>query len=54
MVSFKEGVVPNDWEEADIVSIFKGRNDEDLLNYRPGSLTRVVAKISEKIIKKGR
>ncbi len=44
MSSFEEGAVPTDWKKADIVPIFKGGNDEDLLNYRPVSLTSVVAK----------
>ena len=49
--SFEENVVPLDWKKADIVPIFKGGNDEDPLNYRPVSLTSVVAKIGETIIK---
>ena len=49
--SLTEGKVPTDWKRADIVPIFKGGNKEEPLNYRPVSLTSVVAKICEKIIK---
>ena len=51
MSSLREGIVPMDWKRADIVPIFKGGNNEDPLNYRPVSLTSVVAKICEKVIK---
>ena len=49
--SLTEGKVPTDWKRADIVPIFKGGNKEEPLNYRPVSLTSVVVKICEKIIK---
>ncbi len=46
-----EGRVPVDWKRANIAPIFKGGRKEDPLNYRPVSLTSLVAKICEKIIK---
>ena len=50
-VSLTQGRVPMDWKRANIVPIFKGGDKEDPLNYRPVSLTSVVAKLCEKIIK---
>ena len=45
--SIEEGKVPGDWRRADIVPIHKGGNAECPGNYRPVSLTSVVAKICE-------
>lgn len=50
-VSLSQGKIPMDWKRANIVPIFKGGSKEDPLNYRPVSLTSVVAKLCEKIIK---
>ena len=52
MYSIQEGKVPKDWKRADIVPIFKSGNKESPGNYRPVSLTSVVAKLCEKVIKK--
>ena len=49
--SFKEGKVPLEWKRANIVPIHKGGSKEDPMNYRPVSLTSVVAKICERIVK---
>ena len=49
--SINHGTVLQDWKRADIVPLFKGENAENPSNYRPVSLTSVVAKICEKIIK---
>ena len=50
-LSLKEGVVPFEWKEANIVPLFKkgSRNKSD--NYRPVSLTSVICKLLEKLIK---
>ncbi len=48
---FKEGKIPLDWKRANIVPIFKGGNKENPLNYRPVSITSVVAKVAERIVK---
>uniref|UniRef100_K7F0K2 Reverse transcriptase domain-containing protein n=1 Tax=Pelodiscus sinensis TaxID=13735 RepID=K7F0K2_PELSI len=45
------GVVPLDWRIANIVPIFKKGEKSDPGNYRPVSLTSVVCKILEKILK---
>ena len=50
--SLETGKVPKEWKRADIVPIFKNGNKEVPLNYRPVSLTSVICKICEKIIKK--
>ena len=47
-----EGRIPKDWKRADITPFYKVGNKEGPLNYRPISLTSVIAKICEKIIKK--
>lgn len=49
--SLQEGKVPSEWKCANIVPIYKGGNREEPLNYRPVSLTSVVSKMCEKIIK---
>ncbi|MCP3680519.1 MAG: hypothetical protein GY782_09830, partial [Gammaproteobacteria bacterium] len=49
--SLREGRVPREWKRAHIVPIYKGGNIENPLNYRPVSLTSVMCKICEGIIK---
>jgi len=49
--SLNESKVPLDWKKANIVPIHKGGDKEEPLNYRPVSLTSVVAKICERIVK---
>ena len=50
-LSLKEGVVPFEWKEANIIPLFKkgSRNKSD--NYRPVSLTSVISKLLERLIK---
>lgn len=43
--------IPMDWKAANIVPIFKGGNKQEVKNYRPVSLTSLVSKLFEKIIK---
>ena len=49
--SLQNSVVPADWKLANVVPIFKKGNKEDIGNYRPISLTSVVCRILEKVIK---
>ena len=49
--SLKEGRVPKEWKRANIVPIFKGGIKTEPLNYRPVSLTSVVGKLCETVIK---
>ena len=50
--SLAEGVVPQDWKTTDIVPTYKNGKKDNPLNYRPVSLTSLVAKICEKIVKR--
>jgi len=49
--SYAEGKIPNDWKLADISPIFKKGSKSEPGNYRPISLTSVVSKVMESIIK---
>ena len=49
--SIKEGVVPKDWRVANVTPIFKKGKKNDPANYRPVSLTSVVCKLLESIIR---
>ena len=49
--SYDTGLVPTDWKEANISPIFKKGSRNDPGNYRPVSLTSVVCKLMESIIR---
>ena len=49
--SFDTGTVPSDWRTANISPIFKKGSRRDPGNYRPVSLTSVVCKVMESIIR---
>ncbi|CAG2214542.1 unnamed protein product [Mytilus edulis] len=49
--SLTQKVVPKDWKSALVSAIFKKGNKSQAKNYRPVSLTSVVCKIMEKIIR---
>ena len=48
-MSFAQGVVPDQWKQADIVPLHK-KGPKDRENYRPVSLTSIVSKVCEKIV----
>ena len=50
--SLKQGSLPLDWKLAHITPIFKKGTKNLAINYRPVSLTSIVCKLMEKIIKK--
>ena len=50
-ISFSTGQVPDDWKIADISPIFKKGSKQSRENYRPISLTGIVCKIGEKIVR---
>ena len=49
--SLREKVVPRDWRTANVVSIFKKGDGTSASNYRPISLTSVVCKMLESILR---
>ena len=49
--SMEEGLVPEDWRIANVTPIFKKGQKSSPANYRPISLTSVVGKVMEKVIK---
>ena len=50
-LSLKDGVVPLEWKEANIIPLFKKGSRNKSENYRPVSLTSVICKLLEKLIK---
>ena len=50
-MSLKEGVVPFEWKEANIIPLFKKGSRKKSDNYRPMSLTSVICKLLERLIK---
>src|SRR6218665_2477967 len=49
--SMQTGDVPQEWGDALIVPLFRNWNRSDPCNYRPVSLTSVVCKVMERIVK---
>ena len=50
--SIESSEIPEDWKKANITALYKKGVKSDPGNYRPISLTSVVSKILEKLIKK--
>ena len=50
-MSLQEGIVPLEWKEANIIPLFKKGSRNKSVNYRPVSLTSVICKVLETIIK---
>lgn len=50
-ISLATGKIPSAWKEAIIKPFYKGGNKHQPGNYRPVSLTSVISKVMEKIIK---
>ena len=49
--SLKEGIVPFEWKEANIIPLFKKGSRNKSVNYRPVSLTSVICTLLETIIR---
>ena len=49
--SFNLGVLPRDWLDAIVTPVFKKCNQNKAENYRPISLTCIICKVLESIIK---
>ena len=47
----KDGVLPCDWKDANITPIYKKVSRKESGNYRPVSLTLVVARVMELIVR---
>ena len=50
-LSLEEGVVPFEWKEANIIPLYKKGSRNKSENYRPVSLTSVICKLLERLIK---
>ena len=50
-LSLEEGIVPSEWKEANITPLFKNGLRNKPENYRPASLTSVVCKLLETLIR---
>ena len=50
-MSLQEGIVPLEWKEANIIPLFKKGSRNKYVNYRPVSLTSVICKLLETIIR---
>ena len=50
-MSLQEGIVPLEWKEANIIPLFKKGSRNKSVKYRPVSLTSVICKVLETIIR---
>ena len=50
-MSLQEGIVPLEWKEANIIPLFKKSSSNKYVNYRPGSLTSVICKLLDTIMR---
>ena len=50
-MSLQEEIVPFEWKEAKIIPLFKKGSRNKWVNYRPESLTLVICKLLETIIR---
>ena len=50
-MSLREGIVLLEWKEANIIPLFKKGSRNKSVNYRPMSLTSVICKVLESIIR---
>ena len=49
--SLEQGIIPQDWRMANVAPIFKKGKKDESANYRPVSLTSVVCKLLESVIR---
>ena len=50
-MSLQEGIGPLAWEEANVIPLLKQGSRNNSVNYRPVSLTSVIGKLLETIIR---
>ena len=49
--SMDDGVIPDEWRDAEVTPIFKKGSKADPANYRPVSLTVIAGKLMERLVK---
>ena len=49
--SLQEGIVPLEWKEGNIIPLFKKGSRNVSVNYRPVSLTSIMCKVLETIVR---
>ena len=49
--SMRSGKIPEEWRDAEVTPIFKKGKKSDPANYRPVSLTNVIGKVMERVVK---
>ena len=52
-MSLQDNILPEDWKKAYITPIFKKGARNQAVNYRPISLTSIVCKVMEKLVRRG-
>ena len=50
-MSLESGTLPKDWKEAEVTAIFKKGSKSDPGNYRPVSLTCILCKVLESVVR---
>ena len=50
--SLDDGIIPQDWKDGHVIPIHKKGSRADVSNYRPVSLTSMICKIMEKLLRK--
>ena len=48
--SFEEGIFPDEWKMTNITPVYKGKDNQDVTNYRPISLLSVISKIADRCV----